>query len=88
MTREFTTIRTVNEYDDNDTSLSTIHIYVPASRWHPLKTVPWPRVRSVAPPLLLHAVDQIIFVQADTRWAGWSTRFMTLHKDHKIILIY
>lgn len=28
MTRESTAIRTVNEYDDNDISLSTIHIYI------------------------------------------------------------
>lgn len=42
--------------------------HIPAAgRQHPFEIVPWPRVRRVAPPLLLHAVDQIIFVQADTR---------------------
>lgn len=27
MTREFATIRTVNEYDDNDISLSAMHVH-------------------------------------------------------------
>lgn len=63
--------------------------HIPAAgRQHPFETVPWPRVRRVAPPLLLHVVDQIIFVQADTRWKGGNVYAMTLHKDHEITLIY
>jgi len=52
----------VNEGGDNDTLLSRyVWIYATPCPSCPLKIVYQARVRPVAPPLLLHRVDQIIF---------------------------
>lgn len=78
----------VNEGGDNDTLLSRyVWIYATPCPGCPLKIVYQPRVRPVAPPLLLHRVDQII-LQYKQIWPSLFARVPISRGDHAIYRWY